>query len=276
VGAWSSHSDFEFGTERTEFFKDGACFIESRGQRITGAWAALDDGRLRVTVTLGGGPALTMFATVNGDELVLDAGTNNRTAYVREQSQRASAIQANVQKNISEREIRIEAEKRAVAERQAAADREQERQREAERVAREQRRESDRIERQREQEARRATDAGKEAFKRGLYQEGITEYERAAKLGSALAMNELAWHYATCKDARQHNGKKAVELALQALQSEPDEEDWIDTLAAAYARVGDFDKAVSTMVRALSQGSVRGGEDRLKLYRQRKAYQETE
>jgi len=277
IGAWSSHDDFNYGQQRCEFFKDNSGFLEE-GQRLSATWSALDDGRLKIIVTMGGGPGITMFANVTGDELFLDEGGNRRIAYVREGSPKATEIQASINKARSEREVLIEAEKRAQAERYAAQQREEARQREAERVAQAQRQESDRVAREREQEAKRANDAGNEAQNRGLYQDAINEFQRASQFGdpegTARALNNLAWLYATCKDSTQHNGKKAVELALQATKLKPQETGYFDTLAAAYARNGQFDQAVSTQVRVLSMGYVNGGEDRLKLYRQRKAYQE--
>lgn len=236
IGTWSSHSQVEYGTERTEFFKDGACFIESRGQRITGAWSALDDGRIRVTMTLGAGPGLTMFAAVTGDELVIDGGTNNRTAYVRDQSQRAKEILANVQRAVSEREIRIEAEKRAIADRQEAERRERSRQQEADRIAREQ-----------------------EAAEARLHSE-------------ARKKNSTAWSLLSSSDTPANDVKRALELALQAVKVEPNNHEWLDTLAVAYSRIGDFDNAIATQKRAIAISSSSEYSDRLILYQQKRAY----
>jgi hypothetical protein len=161
-----------------------------------------------------------------------------------------------------------EAEERRAAETRAA---------EAQRVAQAQQEENNRIAREREQEGQRAYDAGTEAFKRGFYPEGVSEYEKSVKFGNANALNQLAWHFATCKDPKQHDGKRAVELALQATKIQPQNAGWLDTLAAAYARNGQFDQAITTQIRALSmQGifGISGGEERLKLYRQQKAYSE--
>jgi tetratricopeptide (TPR) repeat protein len=274
VGAWIRHSEFEYGSERTEFFSDGACLIESESERLTGSWLGLDDGRIRVTMTIGGGLSFTMFATVTGDELVLDAGTNKHSAYVRERSQRSAEVKASVNKSVSEREVRIKAEERALAELRAAKAQERERQDEAERVARDQKRESDRIQRERAVEAWRACRAGEVAIGRGLYREGVAEYERAIKLGSPDAPNDLAWHFATCKDATQHDGKRAVELALEATRLKPDSTNSFGTLGAAYARSGQFDEAVKAQLRALSMGINIGGEERLQLYKQQKPYQQ--
>ena len=62
----------------------------------------------------------------------------------------------------------------------------------------------------------------------------------------------LAWFLSTCPDASFRNGKEAVAEALKACQM-VDWIDWsnIDTLAAAYAEVGDFDRAVEYMNRVL-------------------------
>jgi hypothetical protein len=80
------------------------------------------------------------------------------------------------------------------------------------------------------------------------------EYGKAvADLNEAMTLNawspddynSLAWLLATCDDARYRDGQRAVELATKAC----DLTNWknpafLDTMAAAYAAVGDFDKAV--------------------------------
>ncbi|WP_395744288.1 hypothetical protein [Prosthecobacter sp.] len=160
--------------------------------------------------------------------------------------------------------------------RQRALQEEQARQRLAERQALEQRQERDRIEREKKEEVESAIAKGTAAFKQRSYREGIAAFERASKLGSGAALNNLAWHYATCPDSMRLDGKKAVEFALQATKMEPNNANWLDTLAAAYARDGQFMEARSTQDRALK---LRSGPDpqglaRFKLYIQEKAYQE--
>lgn len=266
IGTWSEYSQYEYGKERCEFFKDGSCHYEVSNQRVAGRWSALEDGRIKVELTksglFGGTSVMTLFAVVTADELILDGGGDNRGTYVRDGSNRAAEIQSAIKKAVEEREIRIEAEKRAQAEK-----------REAERLAREKQREAARAVRAKKQEAERAFRAGQGAKKRGLYAQGVAEYERSWGLGNVDALNQLAWHFATCKDAKQHDGKRAVELALKLTKLRTGKNE-LDTLAAAYARNGQFEEAISTQVRALSLGHISGGEKRLKLYRQSRPYQE--
>lgn len=209
--------------------------------------STLHAGKWRTALELEGRPieALGQPESAFGPQKVIIRGSKAETDYL-----------ASVQR---------EAEERRAAEVRAA---------EAERIAQAKQAESDRIAREREQEGRRAFAAGEEAFKRGLYPEGVSEYEKSRQFGNAYAANQLAWHFATCKDPAQHNGKRALELALEATKLNPQNAGVFDTLAAAYARNGQFEQAVSTQIRTLSMSGVRGGEERLKLYRQKKAYQE--
>jgi len=277
IGAWSEYSQYEYGKERCEFFKDGTCYFEVSDGRIAGRWSALEDGRIKVEVTkgelFGGASVMTFFAAVTADELILDVGGNKRATYVREGSQRATEIQSAIKKVVEEREIRIEAERRALAEKREAERLAFEKQRKAEQAARAKKQKAERAARAKKQEAERAFREGQALFKWSLYEQGVAEYERSWKLGNVAALNALAWHFATCKNPKQHDGKRAVELALKLTKLKPTRQ-YLDTLAAAYARNGQFKEAVNTQVRALSLGRIRGGEARLKLYRQGRPYRE--
>ena len=76
------------------------------------------------------------------------------------------------------------------------------------------------------------------------------------------------------------DGKQAVAHATRACELT----DWkkpqcLDTLAAAYAAAGDFDRAVEYQQKALSfpdfeKEDGKGGRDRLRLYMQRKPYRQ--
>jgi len=88
----------------------------------------------------------------------------------------------------------------------------------------------------------------------GRIEEAIREYESAlaAGPGSVLVENNLAWLLATAADDRLRNGKKAVQLAEEAvLSTNGNDPVVLHTLAAAYAENRDFDKAVGAAQDAL-------------------------
>ncbi len=72
-----------------------------------------------------------------------------------------------------------------------------------------------------------------------------------------LAMkNNLAWFLATCPDDSQRNGAEAVDLAQDVCdRSEEPVPQWLDTLAAAHAETGEFDKAVQLAQQAIDRVS---------------------
>lgn len=104
-------------------------------------------------------------------------------------------------------------------------------------------------------------DHGKAHFQLGLamksveqIEEAIQHLETAEQLlpESPLVKNELAWLLAACPDTTYRNGEKALRLALSAAeQTEHRHPVILDTLAAAYAEQGKFEKAVSVIKDAL-------------------------
>ncbi|MBM4093260.1 MAG: tetratricopeptide repeat protein, partial [Planctomycetes bacterium] len=92
--------------------------------------------------------------------------------------------------------------------------------------------------------------------------------------------NEIAWFLATCPEADVRNGELAVQFAATAVELRRDA-DSLDTLAAAYAENGEFDKAVDTETQALEEAAKADASfdpteyrDRLKLYQQNMPYRQ--
>src|SRR6267143_1172847 len=95
----------------------------------------------------------------------------------------------------------------------------------------------------------------------GRIEEAIHEYEAALKSnpGSVPAQNNLAWLLATAADPKLRNGRKAAELAEQAvLATDGHNPIFLHTLAAAYAENGDFTKALAAANDALEIANANG------------------
>ena len=91
--------------------------------------------------------------------------------------------------------------------------------------------------------------------KRGEFEAAIAQFQRVLELDPrhVTAHNNLAWLLATCPESSLRDGKKAVELAQQAVQlSGVNSPEILDTLAAAYAEAGQFPKAIETARQALN------------------------
>jgi len=106
------------------------------------------------------------------------------------------------------------------------------------------------------------------------YVEAAKWYQLAADQGVTKAMNRLAWLMATCPVQEICDGPGAVKMALKAV-SQDDSPVNLDTLAAAYARAGEFDKATETIrnIAPSSDGNPSRYARRLGLYQQGLPYQ---
>jgi tetratricopeptide (TPR) repeat protein len=107
----------------------------------------------------------------------------------------------------------------------------------------------------------------------------LAAYTEAARFGPYPpgVHNNLAWLFATGPD-RLRDGRRAIEYATRACElTRWQNPDFIATLAAAHAAVGDFDKAIEHQQKALSSPEYekargRAARERLELYRRRRPY----
>ena len=92
----------------------------------------------------------------------------------------------------------------------------------------------------------------------GRYNESLKEIEhvisiRPRKDAFARAYHDRAWLRLSCPDQSYRNGQQALKDATSACKLiDWKDEDMIDTLATAYAEVGDFDSAVRYEEKALA------------------------
>jgi len=115
----------------------------------------------------------------------------------------------------------------------------------------------------------------------GNYAKAESLCGEAAESSSAWPLNGLAWELATSSDSRVRDGRRAVALAEKAaVMTNRKDPAILDTLAAAFAEVGDFLKAISVQKEALALlPSEKGKKDytsRLKLYEGNRPYRDTE
>ncbi|MGO9112773.1 MAG: tetratricopeptide repeat protein [Thermoguttaceae bacterium] len=121
---------------------------------------------------------------------------------------------------------------------------------------------------------------------KGEYDKAVADFDQALSINpkDVVACNGLAWLYATCPDEKYRDGKKAVENANKAYQlTEGKVSAVIDTLAAAYAESGDFEKAKEWGAKAIEMAATDKSvtvknkvelASRLELYKQGKPYYE--
>ena len=92
----------------------------------------------------------------------------------------------------------------------------------------------------------------------GKYAEALKEFNHVislhpASVRLARALKDRAWFQATCPDASFRNGQQAIKDAKAACSIMIwKDENTIDTVAAAYAEIGDFDSAVRYAQQALA------------------------
>ena len=93
------------------------------------------------------------------------------------------------------------------------------------------------------------------AHGRGVVQddaEAVRWYRKAMDQGDLPAVNNLALLVATSKDAHVRNPNEALEIALKLVDANPEEPNYLDTLAETYYEAGQHEKAVETEKKALA------------------------
>lgn len=89
---------------------------------------------------------------------------------------------------------------------------------------------------------------------KGDFAKAKQDYQAAEKISPNLdeALNGYAWFLATCPEEKYRDGKLAIEKASKACEISKGK-DWyhLDTLAAAYAEEGQWEKAVEYAEKAL-------------------------
>ncbi|HEY3967555.1 MAG TPA: tetratricopeptide repeat protein [Planctomycetaceae bacterium] len=116
----------------------------------------------------------------------------------------------------------------------------------------------------------------------GNWEKAQEDYAEAIRIQprSKQASSNSAWIWATAPDARNRDGKKAIEAATACCEFDKTNWWYLGLLAAAHAEAGDFSQAVECQIRALKmmsrqkadEGDVRAAEARLALYKSGRPY----
>ena len=113
----------------------------------------------------------------------------------------------------------------------------------------------------------------------GKYAEASKEYDYLVSLHPkrvtlARVLSDRAWFYATCPNESFRNGQLAVKDAKVACSIMAwQDEDMIDTLAAAYAETGNFNSAVQYAAQALAVKGI-SAEDSKRIQRHLESFQQ--
>ena len=118
-------------------------------------------------------------------------------------------------------------------------------------------------------------------------EQAIGHFQQALRFQPDLprALTGLAWIYATHPDSKFRNGSRALQMALNACRATGFEvPGQVDTLAAAYAELGQFDQAIHTAEQAIQLAKEQSEKCRVDqeilarrdLYRQHRPYRATD
>lgn len=113
----------------------------------------------------------------------------------------------------------------------------------------------------------------------GLYDKALADLEQSVKIDPQLGHGQLslAWLLATCPDERLRDPERAVEVARLAVQLDVNGDPrYLDTLAAAHARAGNFgaaQKAIRQAIRLAPREEAARYRSRLALYDQLRPFE---
>ncbi len=125
-------------------------------------------------------------------------------------------------------------------------------------------------------------DRGLAHWHKDAWNDAVKDYRRAIQINprSDRACSSLAWALATAPPDHLRDGKKALELAQKACELTNWQDPFpISALAAAYAELGDFPKALEWHKKAMASPAfpadrMERARERLRLYEQGKPYRE--
>ncbi len=109
------------------------------------------------------------------------------------------------------------------------------------------------------------------------YDRIAVDLERALKLapGQTMVAANLAWLLSTCTDASYRNGERALRLIQKVVQKRRNGPN-LDTLAAAYAELGNFKEAMRVQKTAIDLIKGKGQDELLRQFEQRLEFYKNE
>ncbi len=113
----------------------------------------------------------------------------------------------------------------------------------------------------------------------GMYRQAAQDYRAAIRIDPKMgrAYQSAAWLMATCPDARYRETEKAISAARRAIELDGQSYRYLDTLAAAYANAGQFEKAREIQARVVEMAPpelAANYEARLRLYEQNQPFRD--
>ncbi|MEQ9617720.1 MAG: tetratricopeptide repeat protein [Deltaproteobacteria bacterium] len=241
------YTEFTYGRDILEFFDDHSCYLQEYDIRRACRWTVLNDGRIKIEMNKCG-TELVMIGSQNNALLQIDMNGEYMT-FVSAYSMEAGRIE----KEVKAANMVLEAER--LFSREGKYDEAIVLLKEASSMGN-----------------AKAQDLLGRWYLYGFHlprdtQTAITLLQKAADQGLVGAQYQLAWIYATSRNPK--DSKKAITYALNAVSQKEGNWQYVGVLAVAYARDGQYTKAVVTQEKALhllSKDETIPEESKLELY----------